>query len=186
MDFTHDTEAMLQATAGLVNTAPEARGPGSDSMSTLADLDDFLTRWPMSGTRAHSADEVQQVRAMRAVVAEAWTVTDRDELVELVNALFERTDARPYLARHDEWDWHLHVARSRQSVAERLGAEAAMGLADLIRADSVDRLRHCQADQCEGVLVDLSKNRSRRFCSITCANRTHAAASRARRSAAAR
>lgn len=186
MDFTHDTETMLQATAGLVNTGLGTHPLGRDSMTTMADLDEFLSEWPMSGSRARSADEVRQVRVMRAVVAAAWEVADRDELVGLVNDLFERTDARPYLSRHDEWDWHLHVARSRQSVAERLGAEAAMGLADLIRADSVDRLRHCQANQCAGVLVDLSKNRSRRFCSITCANRTHAAASRARRSAESR
>jgi predicted RNA-binding Zn ribbon-like protein len=33
------------------------------------------------------------------------------------------------------------------------------------------------------VVVDLSKNRSRRFCSLTCANRVNVAAYRSRRSA---
>ncbi len=178
MDFTHDTQVMLQTMASLVNT-----GVDGDSLTTIADLDDFLAQWPMSGSRQRSAAEVEQVRQMRHVIAEAWRVHDRDELVEVVNDLFERTDARPYLFRHDDWDWHLHVARSDQRVADRLGAEAAMGLADLVRADAVDRLSRCEADDCDGVLVDLSKNRSRRFCSVTCANRTHAAASRSRRAA---
>ena len=39
------------------------------------------------------------------------------------------------------------------------------------------------ATDCGDVLVDLTKNRSRRFCSLTCSNRTNVAAFRARRGA---
>jgi predicted RNA-binding Zn ribbon-like protein len=38
----------------------------------------------------------------------------------------------------------------------------------------------CADDRCEGLVLDLSRNRSRRYCSTTCANRNAVAAYRAR------
>ena len=49
------------------------------------------------------------------------------------------------------------------------------------REDDADRLRRCAATGCDDVLVDLTKNAGRRFCGTACANRSHAAAYRARR-----
>ena len=42
----------------------------------------------------------------------------------------------------------------------------------------------CADDTCRGVVVDLSRNRSRRFCSTTCGNRNAVAAYRARQAQA--
>jgi predicted RNA-binding Zn ribbon-like protein len=58
--------------------------------------------------------------------------------------------------------------------------EAAMAFTDLIRSGQLDRLRPCAAPDCDNVHVDLSKNRSRRFCGTTCANRVNVAAYRSR------
>jgi predicted RNA-binding Zn ribbon-like protein len=56
----------------------------------------------------------------------------------------------------------------------------------VLAAGERDRLRVCEAPNCERVLVDLSRNRSRRYCdSRTCGNRLHVAAYRERRRAAA-
>ncbi|WP_418607586.1 CGNR zinc finger domain-containing protein [Georgenia sp. SUBG003] len=57
----------------------------------------------------------------------------------------------------------------------------AVALADVVRAGELDRLRVCAGDDCEDLVVDLSRNRSRRFCEGGCANRAHVAAYRARR-----
>ena len=62
--------------------------------------------------------------------------------------------------------------------------EAAMALVDVVRSDELDRLRVCDADDCSDVLVDLSKNRSRRYCDAGCGNRVNVAAYRARRAGA--
>ena len=59
-----------------------------------------------------------------------------------------------------------------------MAVDAAMAFADVIRAGELARLRLCAADDCDDVLVDLSKNRSRRFCGLTCANRVNVAAYR--------
>jgi predicted RNA-binding Zn ribbon-like protein len=57
-----------------------------------------------------------------------------------------------------------------------------MAMVDVIRADEHSRFGVCADDGCEGVVLDLSRNRSRRYCSTTCANRNAVAAYRARRS----
>ena len=57
-----------------------------------------------------------------------------------------------------------------------------MAMTDVIRMDELGRLRICAADDCDDVVVDLSKNRSRRYCDGGCGNRANVAAYRARRS----
>ena len=63
----------------------------------------------------------------------------------------------------------------------QVAVETAMAMVDLIRADELSRLAICADDTCGGIVLDLSRNRSRRFCSTTCGNRVAVAAYRARR-----
>jgi predicted RNA-binding Zn ribbon-like protein len=178
MLFSYDTEVYLAETAALVNTV----GLDGDSLVTVADLDDFLARYSYSGVIRRSPEELEAVRALRPRLRKFWTIADRDEAAALVNEILAEADARPYLARHDEWDWHLHVTRPDAPLADRIAADAAMAFLDLIRADALGRLRICAAGDCEDVLIDLSKNSSKRFCDTgNCGNRTHVAAYRARK-----
>ncbi len=81
-------------------------------------------------------------------------------------------------------DWHLHLASVDDPLAQRMGAEMAMALADLIRGGELRRLKICAAPDCEAVLTDLSRNRSRIFCDTgNCGNRQHVAAYRQRQRA---
>src|SRR4030095_5663457 len=133
------------------------------------------------GVIRRTLEELESVRALRPRLRRFWTVADRDEAAALVNEILGEADARPYLARHDEWDWHLHVTRPDAPLADRVADEDAMAFFDLIRADALGRLRICAAEDCEDVLVDLSKNYSKRYCDTgDCGNRTHVAAYRAR------
>lgn len=179
MVFAHDTEAALVAAAALVNTG--AADP--DALATPAQLTGFLDAHRFTGRREGTAAELAAVRALRAELRDLWRYvdeTDTDAVVAGVNALLARTGATPRLAAHDGWPWHLHVTEPAAPLADRMGAEAAMALADVVRAEELGRLRSCAAPGCAGVLVDLSRNSSRRFCDTACANRTHAAAFRAR------
>ena len=54
---------------------------------------------------------------------------------------------------------------------------------DVIRADETSRFGRCAAEDCDGVVIDLSRNRSRKYCSTACTNREAVAAYRARRRA---
>ena len=122
------------------------------------------------------------MRALRPVLRELFTA-DRDEAAELVNAMLAEAGALPQLVRHEPFDWHLHAVSSDASLPTRVTVEAAMAMVDVIRADEMSRLGVCADDDCDGIVLDLSRNRSRRYCSTACGNRNSVAAYRARRSA---
>ena len=178
MLFTHDTEVSLNATAALVNTA---RG-GSEELPDVAALDAFVGHWRWTGSRTHDQAELDAVRTLRPRLAALWDMTE-DEAVGVVNTLLRDASALPQLVKHDGWEYHIHATSPDAPLADRMAVDAAMAFADVIRTDELARLRLCAAVDCDDVLVDLSKNRSRRFCSLTCANRVNVAAYRSRRSA---
>jgi predicted RNA-binding Zn ribbon-like protein len=105
--------------------------------------------------------------------------------VDTVNRLLRDANALPQLTKHDGWDWHLHATAPDAPLADRMSTEAAMALADVIRSKEMDRLRTCESDDCDAAVLDLSRNRSKRYCDTgNCANRAHVAAYRARQAAA--
>jgi predicted RNA-binding Zn ribbon-like protein len=179
MLFAHDTEVALRAAAALVNTAATLP-TDTDDLTTPEELDAFAREWEWTGSRTHDEEELARVRALRGRLRPLWTV-GVDEAVELVNELLAEAGALPQLVRHGEWSWHLHATPPEAPLATRMAVEAAMAMVDVIRADELDRLRVCAADDCEDVVVDLSKNRSKRYCDGTCGNRANVAAYRARR-----
>jgi len=178
MHFAHDTEVALAESAGLVNTLSD----GQDALSDRSGLDAFLERYPFSGQVLGTPVELDQVRELRSRLRRLWSAHGRDEAAIIVNDILAEAQAQPYLSKHDEWDWHLHLTGTDAPLAQRIGAEAAMGFLDLIRADDLDRLRFCAADDCDDVLVDLSRNKSKRYCATgNCGNRVNVAAYRARK-----
>ena len=122
---------------------------------------------------------------LRDRLGKIWAVADDEEqAVGQVNALLSDTQASPWLTRHPEMpEWHLHLASIHDPLWQRMGAEMAMALADLIRIGELRRLKICAAPDCDAVLLDLSRNRSGKFCDTgNCGNRQHVAAYRERRS----
>lgn len=178
MLFAHDTEEALASTVALVNTA----GP-PDELRTTQELDAFVALWGWTGSRTHDGAELRQVLRLRERLRALWGLGEED-LVDDVNAMLRDCRALPQLVRHDEWDWHLHATRPEQPLAERMMVESAMALVDVLRAGESGRMSVCEATDCDDVLIDLSRNRSRRYCSQACTNRMAAAAYRARRSRA--
>ena len=174
--FAHDAEVSLNAAAALVNTG---RG-GREDLPDQDALDGFIAHWRWTGDRGRDQAELDGVHELRSRLARVWEMT-KDEAAEFVNAELRRGSALPQLVRHDGWDYHLHATPPEAPLASRMAVDAAMAFADVIRSDQMGRLRVCAADDCDDVLVDLSKNRSRRFCSLTCANRVNVAAYRHRR-----
>ena len=189
MLFTHDTELALASTADLVNTAADP-----DLLPDVGALAAFLDRWEWSGRRDNDDAEVAAVRDLRPRLRRLWveagdggqvagSAAHKDTVVQLVNDLLAEYDARPYLVRHDGWDYHLHATSQDAPLVARMAVEAGMAMADMVRADELSRLRICEMSDCDDVLVDLSRNRSKRYCGLGCTNRAAVHAYRARKSA---
>jgi predicted RNA-binding Zn ribbon-like protein len=172
--FTQDTEAALLAAVALVNS-----GSAPDTMTTVDELAAYLDEHEFTGTRAGDAAELASVRALRPRLRELLTA-DRDTAAGLVNDLLGEEHALPQLVRHGEHDWHVHAVAPDAPLATRIAVEAAMAMIDVIRADEMSRLDVCADPDCDGLVLDLSRNRSRRFCSTACTNRAAVAAYRAR------
>jgi predicted RNA-binding Zn ribbon-like protein len=175
--FAHDTEVSLAATAALVNT-----GRGTEGLPDEAALDRFVTEWRWTGKRTRDRAELDAVRRLRPRLARLWELPE-DDAAALVNALLREAGALPQLVKHDGWDYHLHATSADAPLADRMAVDAGMAFTDVIRTGQLDRLRRCAADDCDNVHVDLSKNRSRRFCGTACANRVNVAAYRTRQAA---
>ena len=172
MLFGHDTEVALAA------------ADDGDLLPDVRAVDAVVAEWRWTGSRRHDRVELDAVRVLRPRLRQVWSA-DEAAVVDIVNRLLRESSALPQLVEHDGWGYHVHATAPESALADRMAVEAAMALTDVIRGDELSRQRTCAADNCHDVLVDLSKNRSRRFCSTACSNRTNVAAFRSRRAGAA-
>uniref|UniRef100_A0AAU3H3J1 CGNR zinc finger domain-containing protein n=1 Tax=Streptomyces sp. NBC_01401 TaxID=2903854 RepID=A0AAU3H3J1_9ACTN len=181
----HDTRIALETVVDLVNTAPD--DDTGDGLAELTTLYAFAERHRVSGVGDLGDKDLRAVHDVRARFAEIFAASDARTAADLVNTLVAAAGTTPQLTNHDGYDWHVHYFAPDASVADHLAADCGMALAFIVVAGEQDRLRRCEAPDCRDAFVDLSRNRSRRYCSSrTCGNRLHVAAYRARRREAAR
>jgi predicted RNA-binding Zn ribbon-like protein len=180
LHFAPDTEASLEFVVVLANTDASASKSGADELATLEQLAALIVGNGYSGRMDHDDAELREVQQTRAILRELWTL-ERDDAAVEVNEILRVAGALPFLVRHDELDWHLHATSPDAPLAERIQVEASLALSDVIRMDEMDRLRVCDAPDCEGLFMDLSRNGSKRFCSVRCGNRVNMIAFRERK-----
>ncbi|WNV86954.1 CGNR zinc finger domain-containing protein [Umezawaea sp. Da 62-37] len=179
MHFAPDTEESLALVVVLCNTDPGASRSGADELATVEQLADLLAGYPFTGRIDHDEVELQDIRRTRDLLRRVWTL-GRDDAVVAVNGMLRDAKALPYLTRHDGLDWHMHATAPEAPLAERFRVEAALALMDVIRMNETGRLRVCAADDCNGLLLDLSRNALKRFCGVRCGNRMNMIAFRER------
>ncbi len=174
MLFAHDTTAALVLAADLVN---------ADDLVDATALEALLGKHLSEPLPPVTPAALDAVRALRPRLRAVWQARQAEDLAELINGLLRDSGARPWLTDHGGgWGWHLHVTGHEAALEDRIAAQAGFAFADLVRLRETDRLRSCEAPDCDAVFVDLSKNRSRRYCDTgNCGNRQHVAAYRERR-----
>ncbi|MDX3060153.1 CGNR zinc finger domain-containing protein [Streptomyces sp. NE06-03E] len=181
----HDTRIALDTVVDLVNTAPESGA--DDGLAELTALYAFAERHDISGVGTLGDKDLRAVQDVRDRFAEIFAAPDARTAADLVNSLVAAAGTTPQLTDHDGYDWHVHYFAPDASIADHLAADCGMALAFIVVAGEQERLRRCEAPDCRDAFVDLSRNRSRRYCSSrTCGNRLHVAAYRARRREATR
>ncbi len=182
--FGADLLEALAACAELINTGRSADGEG---LRDVADVQAFGDRYAFHGNPAGPKDapRLRGHRARLDAIAASCESGDDEAAIGMLNALLAETGAVPQIVAHDGRGPHIHVSRPAAPLADRIAAHLAMGLAELVVCGESERVRSCASPTCRDVFVDLSRNRSRRYCdSRTCGNRLHVAAYRARRSQA--
>ena len=183
MLFSHDTEHSLACAVDLVNSAP--LGSNEEGLRDLAALREFVVRHDVSEVGRLSAADLETVQQLRETIRAVFSAPDEATAAAVVNTLVSQAGVTPRLTDHDGYDWHIHYFTPGASLADHLAIDCGMALAHVIAAGETERLRQCGAPDCEQVLVDLSRNRSKRYCDArTCGNRLHVAAYRERQRAA--
>jgi predicted RNA-binding Zn ribbon-like protein len=180
MTFAHDTTAALVLATDLVNTQP-GRANETDGLPDTAALERFLDDHQLVPRIPASPAALDAIRTLRPQLLTAWETTGQPAaLAAVANDLLDRSGARPWLTDHNG-TWHLHVTKADAPLVHRIAAQAGFAFADLVRLGETERLRQCLAPDCDAVLTDLSRNRSRMYCDTgNCGNRQHVAAYRAR------
>lgn len=179
MHFAPDTRENLEFVVALVNTVPSATRSAADELSTPESLTALLDSVGYTGRFDRNEAELKAVLGTRNQLRAVWTMP-REEAVPTINRLLQDAKALPQLVRHDAYDWHLHATSPNAPLDERIRVEAALAFVDVLRIDEWWRLRVCGAPDCEGLLADLSRNGSKRFCSVRCGNRRNMVAFRSR------
>ncbi|MFD4990337.1 CGNR zinc finger domain-containing protein [Streptomyces sp. NPDC058374] len=184
MLITHDTRCALDAVVGLVNTASGDGRP--DRLDDVAALRAFVDAHGVSDVGELGAADLAAVHRVRERFEAVFAAERTEDAALVINELVAAAGTTPRLTDHDSFDWHVHYFAPGASVADHLAADGGMALAFFVVAGERERLRRCEAPDCPDAFVDLSRNRSRRYCSSrTCGNRLHVAAYRARRREAA-
>jgi len=104
---------------------------------------------------------------------------DVDAAATTLNDLLAAHPAHPHLAKQ-RGRWRLHHHPHDAPLVPMWTAICAAGLAEMIGDGAAQRLGTCERAECGRVYVDVSKNASRRFCSLTCQNRVKVATFRER------
>ena len=174
MNFDHYKDREVALAASLVNR----------ELRSLSDLEDFVAEHRISDPGRLTRAALDEVRALQPRLRRIFETRDTAQAAAGVNALLREAGALPQLTDHDGEPWHLHVAPQDAALSSRLAAESAMGLSVVLRDEGVSRLKRCANDPCTDVFVDMSRNRSRRYCNPdSCGNRANVAAYRARQRA---
>jgi predicted RNA-binding Zn ribbon-like protein len=182
MLFSHDTEHSLACAVDLVNSAPTGADP--ERLPDLDALGDFVARHAVSEVGRLSAADLESVRRLRALIRPVFGADSDADAAGLINDLLARVQVTPRLTDHDGYHWHMHYFAAGAPLAEHLAVDCGMALAHVVSLGETERLRTCAAPDCAQVLVDLSRNRSKRYCDArTCGNRLHVAAYRERQRA---
>lgn len=178
MRFGDYTDPVTTAAEQLVNSFSYSQGVDLLDTGELTRIA-HATGWV--GDPATPAD-VAAARALRRRLRAIFEAPHEQGAVAAANALVDRSALSPWLVRHDDQPWHLHLHRATATLPDWLAGVCSFALLAVIERDGAGRLHRCAGPECHAVFVDVSRNRSRRYCSpALCGNRAKVAAHRARR-----
>jgi predicted RNA-binding Zn ribbon-like protein len=181
---------LLETTVALVNrlcpgldgghpvTAPENEGALRSAVR-----DAVNSRGYDVSLRRITADDARMVARTAAEARRVIEDIDRGSrgtAAKRTTMLLRRTGARPQLDTRGPEGWNLHFHGPDDTFGVGWSAGIAAGLAMALGTPDAGRLGVCEAQRCDRVHLDVSRNGGRRFCSTRCQNRTKSAAHRAR------
>lgn len=181
MGFDPYDDAGVRLMVDLVNSYDLKRDP-PEQLPDAAAWEQFLRRHHMLGPNRVGTADLDQLTALRAAIRQVFTAATTGEAISQLNRILADARVVPWIAQHRDGSREILFAPPKAPLARRAACDAGIGLATMM-VEHADRLKVCAADPCRNAFVDTSRNRSRRWCSDTCAGRINVAAYRARQHA---
>lgn len=100
------------------------------------------------------------------------------DAVPLLNAILREHPSSLHLSLEEPWSLHYHDHTLPAHAGWSTGCAAALG--SFISSGHWHYLGSCDAVACDRVFLDITRNTSRRFCSVRCQNREKVRAFRGR------
>lgn len=176
-----DLSSYAELAVRLVNTASLGH-EGGDLLASMDGLRSLVAdrEHLNQGISRSDLDALRMVRDEFRGFFVACSQGNGEEAATRLNELLIQFPVHPQLSGHDGQPWHVHYTESG-SMSDKYAAGAAMGLAVRLAELGIERFGVCQAAPCLGVFMDVSANRTRRYCSDRCASRANVIAYRARK-----
>jgi predicted RNA-binding Zn ribbon-like protein len=146
----------------------------AERVGILASEGATLVRDEAVRRRADAALVLERARALREAIYRIFSALGRSESpaledVALLDEEYHRGMARRRLTA-DGWVW----AREGDALEWALGP-VSFSAAELLTSDRLNRVKECTNHACTWLFLDVSKNRSRRWCDMKdCGNRAKA------------
>lgn len=159
-----------------------------ERLKTTGALDEFLATQGWESVPSTDDRELEAARQLRSELRSIFASQTAHEAAAMLATLLNGLVVEPRLTVGDPADGDVAISfgpRDGADLMEQMRVVAGLGVGGALERWGVDRLRMCDADRCEDVFVDTSKNGRRRYCNVRCQNRFNVAALR-RRTAEAR
>lgn len=177
--MSHYSEQLVQFVVDFANTYdPFLDEP--EFLRTPADLQEFLAKHDVEMSDEPLAEmEFMRVRQLRNRLRDIFLRLEISEPVEVQREINSLLGATPVNLQASISEGELIEVKyeipTTVALVERLAVQVGLGLTLALQQYGTERLKVCAAAPCQEVFIDVSKNKSRRFCGERCANRYNVA-----------
>ncbi len=152
-----------------------------EHLAKPSDLGTFLKSHNIEVDQPLTDDQLTEAHQLRSQLRDLWTANQPSALIEVLNSLLIHSPVVLEVETDEKNGLHItYKPHSNLSVMQQLTTKSVFGLVTVLENYGLERMGTCMADPCQDVFIDVSRNRSRRFCSDRCANRYNIAAYRER------
>lgn len=158
--------------------ANDVKPSGTATLNTLAKILEFDASSLALLRKTHTKGFIALASQLTAIL-ENLTRGDIDRAAALLNEMLAAHPAHPYLAKENGL-WRLHHHPADAPLVPMYTAICSEALARTIGEGNAERFGRCEANGCERLFFDSTKNGTKRFCSTRCQSRTKVATFRHR------
>ncbi|MDQ1576475.1 MAG: hypothetical protein QOH55_1625 [Microbacteriaceae bacterium] len=154
--------------------------PPPDLAERARQANEVFSQFEDQWARFEAADGEELVRLGTSLhqVLLFLAAQDVGAAVPMINDLLRAFPASPHVSASPPWSLHYQDHSLAAVPAWQIGCSAA--LASFISSGAWAYIGRCEAERCDRVFIDETRNRSRRFCTPRCQNRDKVRAFRLR------